>query len=197
MSEVDFKPVTSAPAGDFEPEQKRYLEGFVAGLQIAKAAKSFGGSSAAADAAAMPEPTGPDAAAFKAQARVLASGGRLSDQEKFKREQHPFDTYERLKEHAAKGEYPNPPDNFRWRFFGLFYVAPNQNSYMCRLRIPNGIVKAQQFAGLADLAERYGGGYAHVNPRQYPDPRGRGGECGRHDRGDPGSGAVLARLRRR
>ena len=197
MSEVDFKPVTSAPAGDFEPEQKRYLEGFVAGLQIAKAAKSFGGSSAAGDAAAMPEPTGPDAAAFKAQARVLASGGRLSDQEKFKREQHPFDTYERLKEHAAKGEYPNPPDNFRWRFFGLFYVAPNQNSYMCRLRIPNGIVKAQQFAGLADLAERYGGGYAHVNPRQYPDPRGRGGECGRHDRGDPGSGAVLARLRRR
>jgi hypothetical protein len=25
-------------SGDFEPEQKRYLEGFVAGLQIAKAA---------------------------------------------------------------------------------------------------------------------------------------------------------------
>jgi len=24
---------------------------------------------------------------------------------------------------------------------------------MCRLRIPNGIVKAQQFAGLADLAD--------------------------------------------
>jgi hypothetical protein len=25
-------------AGDFEPEQKRYLEGFVAGMQIARAA---------------------------------------------------------------------------------------------------------------------------------------------------------------
>jgi ferredoxin-nitrite reductase len=36
---------------------------------------------------------------------------------------------------------------------------------MCRLRIPNGIVKAAQFAGLADLAERYGGGYAHVTTR--------------------------------
>src|SRR6185437_1747830 len=45
------------------------------------------------------------------------------------------------------------------------YVAPNQNSYMCRLRIPNGIVKAAQFTGLADLAERYGGGYAHVTTR--------------------------------
>jgi ferredoxin-nitrite reductase len=47
----------------------------------------------------------------------------------------------------------------------LFYVAPNQNSYMCRLRIPNGILKAAQFAGVADLAERYGGGYAHVTTR--------------------------------
>ena len=36
---------------------------------------------------------------------------------------------------------------------------------MCRLRIPNGILKAAQFAGLADLAERYGGGYAHVTTR--------------------------------
>jgi ferredoxin-nitrite reductase len=165
MSEVDFKSVTSAPAGDFEPEQKRYLEGFVAGLQIAKAAKSVSGTNTAPTPAGAPEPTGPDAAAFSAQNRVLASGGKLSDQEKFKREQHPFDSYERLKEHAAKGEYPKPPDNFRWRFFGLFYVAPNQNSYMCRLRIPNGIVKAAQFAGLADLAERYGGGYAHVTTR--------------------------------
>jgi len=111
------------------------------------------------------EPMGPEAAALKAQNRVLASGGKLSDPEKFKREQHPFDSYERLKDLAAKSEYPKPPDNFRWRFFGLFYVAPNQNSYMCRLRLPNGILKAAQFAGLADLAERYGGGYAHVTTR--------------------------------
>ena len=85
------------------------------------------------------EPTGPDAAGLKAQNRLIASGGKLSDQEKFKRDEHPFDTYGRLKDHAAKGEYPKPADNFRWRFFGLFYVAPNQNSYMCRLRMPNGI----------------------------------------------------------
>ncbi len=165
MSEADLKPVAAGQAGDFEPEQKRYLEGFVAGVQIAKAAKNVAGAAAPAGGALPLEPTGPDAAALKAQNRVLAAGGKLSDPEKFKREQHPFDTYERLKEHAAKGEYPKPPDNFRWRFFGLFYVAPNQNSYMCRLRIPNGIVKAAQFAGLADLAERYGGGYAHVTTR--------------------------------
>ncbi len=151
-------------AGDFEPEQKRYLEGFVAGLQIAKTAKGLAGSVAHAVAPA-PEPVGPDAAALKAQDRVLKAGGKLSDPEKFKREEHPFDTYERLKEHSARNEYPKPPDNFRWRFFGLFYVAPNQNSYMCRLRIPNGILRAHQLSGIADLAERYGGGYAHVTTR--------------------------------
>jgi ferredoxin-nitrite reductase len=165
MTEADLKPA-AADTGDFNPEQKRYLEGFVAGVQIAKAAKSVAGAVPGTPAAgSASEPTGPDAAGLAAQNRVLASGRKLSDPEKFKREQHPFDTYERLKAHAAKGEYPKPADNFRWRYFGLFYVAPNQNSYMCRLRIPNGIVTAAQFSGLADLAARYGGGYAHVTTR--------------------------------
>ncbi len=152
-----------AATGDFNPEQKRYLEGFVAGSQIAKAARTLAPGAPGSPPAA--EPIGPEAAALKAQNKVLASGGKLSDQEKFKREEHPFDGYERLKAQAGKNEYPKPPDNFRWRFYGLFYVAPNQNSYMCRLRLPNGILNAYQFAGLAGLAERYGGGYAHVTTR--------------------------------
>src|SRR6187399_84641 len=151
-------------SGDFEAEQKRYLEGFVAGLQIAKTTKGIAAPGSDASPASK-EAIGPDAAARKAQDRVLAAGGKLSDPEKFKRDEHPFDTYERLKAHAAKNEYPKPQDNFRWRYFGLFYVAPNQNSYMCRLRLPNGILKAAQLAGLAELAERYGGGYAHVTTR--------------------------------
>src|SRR5499426_1046133 len=156
-----LKPSGEIASGDFEPEQKRYLEGFVAGLQIAKTAKGIG---AAADTLLV-EPTSPEAATRKAQDRVIGAGGKLSDPEKFKRDEHPFDSYERLKAHATKNEYPKPPDNFRWRYFGLFYVAPNQNSYMCRLRLPNGILKCAQFAGLADLAARYGGGYAHVTTR--------------------------------
>ena len=61
-------------------------------------------------------------------------------------------------------EFPKPPDNFRWRYYGLFYVAPAQNSYMCRLRIPNGILDHWQLDGLADIAETLGGGYA-TSPR--------------------------------
>ncbi|MGA7252773.1 MAG: NirA family protein [Pseudolabrys sp.] len=151
-------------SGDFNPEQKRYLEGFVAGLQIAKAARANDGVPSA-QGTATAEPTGPDAPHLRAQDRVLKAGGKLSEQEKFKRELHPFDGYDRLKAQAANNEYPKPPDNFRWRYFGLFYVAPNQNSYMCRLRLPNGILKSTQLVGLADLAERYGGGYAHVTTR--------------------------------
>ena len=162
---VNLKPAGEAATGEFEPEQKRYLEGFAAGVQIARTAKGLTVPAGLAGALGAPEPVGPEAAAFKAQDRVIKAGGKLSDPEKFKRDENPFDTYERLKAHAAKNEYPKPPDNFRWRFFGLFYVAPNQNSYMCRLRMPNGILKAAQFSGVADLAERYGGGYAHVTTR--------------------------------
>ncbi len=165
MSEADLKGTAGTQTGDFEPEQKRYLEGFVAGIQIANAAKSVAGTAASGAPTAEAEPVGPDAAALKAQNRVVAAGGKLADQEKFKRELHPFDAYERLKADGVRNEYPKPPDNFRWRFFGLFYVAPNQNSYMCRLRLPNGILNAGQLSGLADLAEKYGGGYSHVTTR--------------------------------
>jgi ferredoxin-nitrite reductase len=146
-------------SGDFTPEQKRYLEGFTSGLQIARSAPGRHGAAGAG------EPIGPDADHIKAQDRFLAEGRKLSDQEKFKRELHPFDGYARLKAQAASNEPPKPDDNFRWRFFGLFYAAPNQKAYMCRLRIPNGILKHWQFAGLADLAQHYGGGYAHVTTR--------------------------------
>ena len=145
-------------SGDFSPDQKRYLEGFVSGLNAARATRG-------ALPGAKSESSGPDAIHLKAQDRVTAGGGKLADQEKFKREQHPFDAYDRLKEQAENNEPPKPADNFRWRYYGLFYVAPAQNSYMCRLRIPNGILKHWQLAGVADLAEAHGGGFAHVTTR--------------------------------
>src|ERR1700693_58409 len=146
---------------DFTDEQKRYLEGFATGLQISKVGRGAGAAAGKANA----EPSGPDAAHIKAQDKVIALGKKLVDQEKFKREQHPFDAYPRLKQQALDNAPPSPADNFRWRYFGLFYVAPAQDSYMCRLRIPNGILKHWQFAGIADLAERYCGPFCHVTTR--------------------------------
>nr|ART38599.1 G393 [uncultured bacterium] len=147
-------------SSDFSPDQKRYLEGFASGLAAARTARGKAPGSGGAG-----EPSGPDAIHIKAQDRVLAEGGALSDPEKFKRELHPFDAYGRLKEQARKNEAPKAADNFRWRYYGLFYVAPAQTSYMCRLRIANGIVKHWQMSALADLTEQHAGPYAHVTTR--------------------------------
>ncbi len=147
-------------SSDFTPDQKRYLEGFASGLTAARAARGQLPAGVASS-----EPVGPDAIHIKAQDRTVAAGGKLSDQEKIKREQHPFDAYDRLKSQAKNNEAPKPADNFRWRYYGLFYVAPAQTSYMCRLRIPNGIVTHWQMAGLADLADKYAHGYSHVTTR--------------------------------
>jgi ferredoxin-nitrite reductase len=151
-------------SAEFSSEQKRYLEGFVSGVQAGRVAQGLKPLSADGTSGGG-EPTGPDAAHLKAQDAVKATGKKLVDQETWKRDEHPFDAYPRLKAQADKGEYPKPQDNFRWRYYGLFYVAPAQNSYMCRLRIPNGIVKHWQLAGLADMAEDFGGGYSHVTTR--------------------------------
>ena len=138
---------------DFSPEQRRYLEGLVAGMSAARAV-------AVGPAAA--EPTGPDAPHLLAMARTEAEGKKLVDQERFKRDEHPLDAYQRLKAQAESGTFPKPQDDFRWRFHGLFYVAPNQNAFMCRLRMPNGILNHWQLAGLAMIATTHGGGYSHV-----------------------------------
>ena len=144
--------------GDFSAEQKRYLEGFTSGIQVGRLKPAGGASTPAA-------PSGPDAPHLEAQAKTEAGGKKLADQEKWKREEHPFDAYDKLKQQAAKDEFPKPPDNFRWRYYGLFYVAPAQDAYMCRLRIHNGILKHWQFAGMADLAEQCAAPFAHVTTR--------------------------------
>jgi ferredoxin-nitrite reductase len=147
---------------DFSDEQKRYLEGFVSGVQASRAAA---GLKPLAGVGGTSEPGGPDAAHHKAMARFEAQGRKLSAEEKVKRDEHPFDAYARLKAESAEGKFPKAGDNFRWRYHGLFYVAPAQSAYMCRLRVPNGILAQWQLAGVAAIAEKYCNGYAHVTTR--------------------------------
>jgi ferredoxin-nitrite reductase len=149
-------------AQDFTDEQRRYLEGFVSGMQARRAAQ---GLQPLAGTGGPVAPSGPDKEHLAAMARFEAQGKKLSPEEKAKRDEHPFDAYARFKTESANDQFPKGADNFRWRFHGLFYVAPTQNSYMCRLRIPNGILNHWQFSGVADLAEKLGGGYTHVTTR--------------------------------
>lgn len=157
---------------EFTEDQKKYLEGFVSGTNAARSAQGLvplgaGGRGAVAPLATTPpaEIAGPDAEHHKAMARTESAGGKLVKEEKAKRDEHPFDIYDRMKAAAKEGTFPKGVDVFRWKFHGLFHVAPAQNSFMCRLRISNGILSHWQFRGVADLAQKHGGGYSHVTTR--------------------------------
>lgn len=140
-----------------DEKDKHYQEGLASGLLLAPRLRQI-----------IPQgstPTGPEAIHHEAQDKQVSEGKKLAAEEKAKREKHPLDRWDEFLKRAEAGEFPKGTDIFCTKFFGLFYVAPAQNSYMCRLRLPNGIINTYQFRGIADLAEKYGGGYSHVTTR--------------------------------
>lgn len=96
----------------------------------------------------------------------------VTKQELWKRELHGLDAWARLMEHAEQGKFPDDADTFRFRYHGLFYVAPAQNSFMLRCRIPAGELTAAQMRGLAGIAEDYGDGKSAVTTRSNLQIRG-------------------------
>jgi ferredoxin-nitrite reductase len=140
-------------AGEFTEEQKHYLEGLGRGFAAARA------GSAPAQA------TGPEKIHFAAQDRIVAAGGKLCREEEAKRAKHPFDMWEEIAANAKKGQFPKGTDAFLYKYHGLFHVAPTQDSFMLRLRIPNGIVDSRKMRAVAAIADELGGGYAHVTTR--------------------------------
>jgi ferredoxin-nitrite reductase len=147
---------------EFDDQQKQWLQGFVSGIEARKAADKLTSRAAAAPAA---QPIGPDALQYAAQDRAVAGGGKLVAEETAKRARHPLDRWDEVLGRAEAGQFPKGIDVFLTKYQGLFYVAPAQDSFMCRLRIPNGILSAWQMRGLADAADSFGGGYADVTTR--------------------------------
>jgi ferredoxin-nitrite reductase len=156
---------------EFTDEQKIYLQGFAAGSGIGRSLRVLPPTPAAPQPAvpplppAEPRPSGPEAIHHAAQDRVLDAGKKLCNEELAKRKKHPLDMWDDVREHADAARFPKGTDVFCFKFHGLFYVAPAQDAYMCRLRLPAGVVTAHQLRGVADLAERFGGGYADVTTR--------------------------------
>ncbi|HET7594894.1 MAG TPA: NirA family protein [Stellaceae bacterium] len=138
----------------FSEEQKQYLEAFLGGVLAKRGAQPLAAGAAA-----------PGDIHRAAQDRVIAEGGKLVPEEQAKRDGNPLDLWDVIRENVAAGRFPKGLDVFRHKFHGLFYVAPAQNAFMCRLRMPGGILSAHQFRGIADIAERFGGGYADVTTR--------------------------------
>jgi ferredoxin-nitrite reductase len=125
----------------FTAEQKEYLSGLFAGA--AARGQRF------SDVAAVPDKSRQD----------------LIFEERVKRELHPLDTYERIAENAASNQPPDKEDTFRFKWNGLFYLAPVKNAFMARLRIPGGVVKTYQLRELANIAQDLTSGYVQITTR--------------------------------
>src|SRR6266704_6522822 len=131
----------------------------------AKARHRWGVTVGPAAGAAAGLPERPEDIHRVAQERFLAAGRKLVPEEEAKRRKDPFAMWDEIVANGAAQRFPKGTDVFLHKFHGLFYVAPAQNSFMCRLRMPGGILGTHQFRGLAELADRYGGGYADVTTR--------------------------------
>ncbi|MBV8231843.1 MAG: NirA family protein [Planctomycetaceae bacterium] len=163
------------PTDGMTEEQKQYLQGFVSGANLARSASGLptfaqtlarnGSAPPGPQPAAGSLPSGPEAIHYQAQDRFLAEGKKLCPEEEAKRKKNPLDMWDELRERAEQKQFPKGTDVLLTKFHGLFYVAPNQDSYMCRLRLYAGLVSAAQFRGIADIAEQFGGGYCHVTTR--------------------------------
>ncbi len=154
--------VTPDPStGAFSPEQKQYLEGFLAALA---AQAPFVGLTPTGQITATPEAAASNLAAPAEEMVFGTPLSELSKPERWKYDQNPLDIWDKLVAHAEGEKFPDEADTFRFKFHGLFYVAPTQNSFMLRLRIPAGELSADQLRGLAEVAE-WGGGYSHITTR--------------------------------
>lgn len=149
---------------DFSEEQKQYLLGFAAGSGLAQ---SLGSSVSLpvinGNANSSNGPVDPNRAA---QERFLAEGKKLAPEEAAKHKLgHGLDIWDEVVRHSRDAKYPKGTDVFLFKFQGLFYVAPAQDSFMCRLRLPAGIVQSYQLRGIAKLTEQLASGHADVTTR--------------------------------
>lgn len=141
---------------EFSAEQQNYLKGFMAGVEARRGTLSPGGeASGGAPADAM----------RAAQNAAVAAGGKLTAEERMKRDKHPLDRWDEVEGRARAAKFPHGLENLATRWHGLFYVGPAQDSFMCRLRIPGGILSSHQARGIADIAEECGGGYVDATTR--------------------------------
>ena len=156
------------PSEPFSAQQKEYLAGFMAGV-AATGLTPFVGHNASGHIVAGPAgAVTPNLAAPAAVAEPVVFGTPLSDlckEERWKHDENPLDAWDRLLKHADENKLPDPENTYRFKSFGLFYVAPAQDSFMIRLRVPACELSATQLHGLADIAQDLGGGYAHITTR--------------------------------
>ena len=137
----------------FSAEQTSYLSGFVSGILQGRELPFLGQDGERR---------------FTHEPEQSVFGTPLEDlckEERIKYEQHGLDCYDAILANAAAGEFPKDGDVFRYKFHGLFFVSPAQESLMLRCRIAGGSLTSEQLRGLAGVADKWGPGHADLTTR--------------------------------
>ncbi len=152
----------------FSEEQKEYLSGFFEGLR-----QSMQGR----DPNPSPEPATVSAPPPEVVEKWFGVPvDEVTREEGFKRTGSPWEMWDKMVEFALRKRFPEGGDVFRYKFHGLFYVAPNEDSFMLRMRVPGCVLTSQQLRGVADIAQSWGRGHADVTTRGNLQIRGIGPE---------------------
>jgi ferredoxin-nitrite reductase len=137
----------------FSTEQVSYLSGFMSGILQGREHPFLGQDGESR---------------FTHQPEQCVHGTPVEDlckEERIKHERHGLDCYDSILANAAAGEFPRDGDVFRYKFHGLFFVSPAQESLMLRCRIAGGALTSQQFRGLAGIAGTRGPGHVDLTTR--------------------------------
>jgi ferredoxin-nitrite reductase len=156
----------------FTEEQKQYLQGFFAAVQQSKPGPFVGHLG---DGRVTNDPTTGARNLALEDSEPMHFGTPVSDlsrEEMWKYEQNGLDVWDKLIAHASENRAPAPDDLFRFKFYGLFHVAPSQDSFMLRLRAPGGVLTSAQMQGLAAIAEDWGAGQCDLTTRANLQIRG-------------------------
>ncbi len=140
----------------FSTEQKTYLNGFVSGILQGRNLP-FLGQDGARRFTDDPE-----------EAVEMVYGTPIDElcrEESIKHAQNGLDCFPTMLLNAEKNIFPEADDVFRYKFHGLFYVAPAQDSFMLRCRIAGGALSTIQFRALSNIALKYGPGHSDLTTR--------------------------------
>src|SRR5688572_26149657 len=138
-------PISSVAGSPLSPEQTNYLTGFFAG--VAARGQRF------SDVEGAPA------------VEKTVSHEDLIFEERVKRELHPLDAYPVLLDYAAANKAPEKEEIFRFKWNGLFFLTPNKEAFMARLRIPGGQLTTFQLRELAAVARDLTTGYVQITTR--------------------------------
>ncbi|WP_162027863.1 MULTISPECIES: NirA family protein [unclassified Lentimonas] len=141
----------------FDSAQKQYLEGFFSGVNQRGGMPFLGQNT---------DGQFTDNPAESVEYAVYGTPvDELCKEELIKHERNGLDVWDQMFANAEANQFPEADDMFRYKFHGLFHVKPAQDSFMLRTRVAGCALSSHQFAGLADIAEDFGGGYLDLTTR--------------------------------